>query len=205
MQPGRKKHFAVRGGGPKKNVRLAGLGASAEAHLPAEKMECLKSDVVGVDFTKKSTAFQLGWWENFRMFPLSRCRGKYKIKQRYVHFFFLNEFLHLLAIIGIVKLPEDSCWLYVFTFSGVLHHYAGRALLYMTFYVAFFVLVALSVFLRRLCRPARRLDVSRPRHPLPSFRTFTHTTRDGLKLMVLLLVFGLNLIKHTTCLSGACE
>lgn len=116
--------------------------------------------------------------------PRSRCRGKYKIKQRYVHFFFLNEFLHLLAIIGIAKLDDDSSWLYVFTFYGMLNHHVGRVLLYMTFYLGFFLLVDMSVFLRRLCRPARRLDTSRPRHPLPTFRTFTHTTRDGLKLKV---------------------
>ena len=97
-------------------------------------------------------------------------------KQRYLHFYGLNEAIHLAFLAW--------AWTYL---SG------GSVSLTLAAYAAFYVLnvaVMMAILLiRRLFRRSRavRKTVALPDniHPLPDFDVFYHTTRDGVKLRVM--------------------
>lgn len=98
------------------------------------------------------------------------------VKQRFIHFYFLNELINISAIVYLLQSPLD--------FLTAWPHLFRALLLYICFVVIQIALVVLICCFRRQFRPSSQIDTNRPLFPLPKFKTLEHTTRDGVKLRV---------------------
>lgn len=98
--------------------------------------------------------------------------------QRWVHYYGLTEALHLAVFFCLCAYAHQP---------KVISHWP-RALFvvvaYGTFTLITFVLIGVLLCIKRSYRPSYHVDTSAPKYPIPKFTTFSHETRDGVKLKV---------------------
>ena len=126
-------------------------------------------------------------------------RNNMGFKQRYMHFYFVNEVVHLLFLVGAwnffgsyeneILMPSREASGKQEYIRRLLARWLLVGLSYGSFYILNFAVMAVILLYRRQFRPSGRLVASIARKenikPIPVFGVSEHVTSDGVKLRVL--------------------